>query len=296
LASLLAAFGAAAWLTPQAQAQPPAILLVERADARGQALGHLLEAQLKGKVQFRSLSYSEEQLGDPIFKGRLVASLAAAELVIPVGDASTNLALAELEETPVYFAGAAIVTGSDLANAGVGGLLSYSPADVLAAFPQAWKRKAGLLYSPGYEGVVKIIQAAAKEAGVHLTARSVAKLQDLPAAAQAVMSSSRVVWVLGDPMFSRGAGFTYLTELSLSRDVALVGADPLEVRRGAVFCSQGRDEALALQASQGIVRLLSERKPHGVSAAAAGGLIIFNRRLAARDGLTPLTSSWVEVR
>lgn len=287
-------FGAA----PLARAAqlPTAVLVVEEGDVVGQHLGRLVERRLQGEVRIRWIVYSETELADSIYKGKFLATLQAARLVVAIGDDSALLALAEVEETPVYFVSSQ-VPGSALAEGHVSGLLSYSAQDALAAMPAAWKSGLDLLYSPGYEPAVEEIRAAAKAAGFDLIPRRVGRRRELPAVVRTLLGSARAVWLLGDPMLSRGAGFEFLSEQTLSRSVPLVGAGFWEVKNGAVFCSRGRPEALARQASRTIAGLMAGRPAQPrLELAEPGGSILYNKSLAAHFGLSPRPPVWQEIQ
>lgn len=280
-----------------ATAQPPmAVLVVEEGNARSQAVGRMLEKELDRRVQLRRLSYSARGLEDPITRGKLLATLAAARLIVAIGNEPTALVLGELEDTPVYFVDASLVSGADLGRPEIGGLLSYSQEDVLRAIPGAWRVGLGLLYSPGYEPVVERIRASAREAGVKLLVGRVDRRKDLPLVAARLMDTAKSLWVLGDPILSRDAGFEFLAERSLAQGLPLVGSGPWEVHGGAVFCSQAGREALARKASERIVGLMEKGPGSGsrVDFAPSGGRLLFHRRLAERFGLSPKAPDWEE--
>jgi len=294
-AALLATALSTGWTAP-AQSKGSELLVVDRSDKAGEALGRLMESRLKGRIELRSVSYARDQLADPIYKGKILATLASSRLVIPIGNGPTGFVLGEFDEAPVYFVDASAIPGARLSGPYVGGLLSYSAADVLGALPAAWKRRVGLLYTPGYEGVVRSVRALARAQGVELVERRVARAQDLAAAGRGVIVSASAVWVLGDPLFTREAGLEFLSELALSRGIPLIGSGQEEVRAGAVMCSRGNPETMARQASDGIIRRLAAGEPPAVSTVDAGGTFLYNRALASRYGLAIGSAAWVESR
>lgn len=281
-----------------AAAEPmPMVLMVEESDVTGQALGRLLEAQLKDKAQMRWVSYSAESLGDPLYKGKLLAALTASRLVVSVGNQPTSLAFMELEDIPIYFVGATLISGSGLLGPQVGGIFGYSTEDTLGAVPKKWKRGVGLLYGPGYDDLAAGIAAEAKAAGIHLLERRVARITQMPKILDALIPEVQAVWILGDPALSRGAGFEFLVEESLKKNMPLIGSDIWSVKRGAVFCSLAKPQLLAEKASQNIMSLL-EKGPVGprVEMGPAGGQIIYHPGLAARFHLRPQGPAWTAAR
>lgn len=280
---------------PTAAAAAPAVaILVDGADGDSQALGRLLANDLKKEhVDFQWLDYAAEKRGDPIYKGKLLASLAAAPLVVSVGDEATSLALDELEDTPIYFMGTSLAPGAEMSGTEVSGLFSYSAQDVLAAIPAKWKRSLGLLYSPGYEPVVGRIRTLAKVSGVNLLERKVARPEDIPQAARDLFGHSQAVWVLGDPMLSRGAGFSFLVEGSLAQGVPVIGSGPWEVKHGAVFCSRATNESLAQEASTSIASLVETGKRESrIDSAPNEGTILYHPGMAKRFHLSPMAPAW----
>lgn len=286
--ALLSGVGLMALAAPLA-AQAQVVILVAGDDPASQAVARDVRGALLPQVDSRWLEFTGGELGDPIAKGRLVASLQASRLVVSVGDSATRVALSEVEDTPVYFISSS-APGKALGRAGVSGLLTYSAGDVLAAGPASWKRGLGLLYTPGYRTIAERIHAEARQAGVSLLARSVSAERDIPSGGRELLGSAKAVWVLGDPLLSEGAGFTFLVEQSLARDVPLIGAGPAQVAAGAAFCSQAPARTLATAAAAAIDAQLRGEAGE-VRLAPSTGRIIFDPALRARFGLRP-TASW----
>jgi hypothetical protein len=297
MTTLLAVLGLAACLARPAAADsaPLVTIIVDRADAEGQALGRQLAKRLKDRADVQWLDYSASSRGNPVEKGRLLASMAAAGLIVPVGNEPTSFALDELEDTPVYFVDASAAPGGEISNAKVSGLFSYSAQDVLAAVPGSWKRGLGILYSPGYEPLVAQIRTLAKSSGVVLFERRAARPSDIPPAAQDLLGRAKAIWVLGDPLLSRGPGFAYLVERSLAQGVPLIGSGEFEVKSGAVYCSRADKSALAERAAMGIDLLLEKGTiDPRIDTAPGGGTIFYRPGLAKRFGLSPSAPAWQE--
>lgn len=282
--------GLGAFVGPAAAA-PPAMLVIEQQDARARKLAALIAQRLEGQVSLRQVEYSEPEMGDPIYKGRLVARLESAAIVIGVGDDASRFVTREVENGRLYFV-SALARGTALSEPRVSGVFTYSIDDLLGALPSGWKSDLGLLYTPGYEPIVAQIRARSRQLGARLQERRVSRAGEIPQAARALMASSRAVWVLGDPVLSRGAGFEYLVEQSLAQAVPLIGAGEAQVAQGAALCSRASDAALAAKASRGIAALLSGQSRQRFDDSDAGGAIVYNRSLSARFKLSPRGAAW----
>lgn len=264
---------------------------MSKAESDGQHLARLLETELQGKVALRRVSYSDRELADPIAKGRLVASLESAKLVVALGDESSRLVLGEVENARVYFV-AASASGQTLRGGSVSCLFTYSAEDLLRALPEKAKRGVLVLYTPGYEPLLPEIKAAAAKAGAQVTAKSVAGRRQLPDAVRDTEDMTKAIWVLGDPILDEGASFEFLTERALALGLPLMTAAAGRVARGAALASVAAPESLTRRAAQAIAALAAGGKAGGLALAPAGGPIIYNAALKDRLGLSPRAPQW----
>lgn len=203
-------------------------LLVEaRPELSASALG------LAEREGLRLRRFEARELNDPIVSGRLQARLQVSDGVIVVGFDAAAWASRELEGVRLHFAGGmSRVSGAALTARGWSGELSTGVRMIELARSEGWKR-VGVLYAPGFEGVLPALRQAAAAKGVTLEARAVAGRQAIPEAAQALAKACNALWVLGDPILTTGAGFDYLVELSLSRRLPLLAPEPSMVDSGA---------------------------------------------------------------
>lgn len=269
-------------------------MFVEKGSVSDQALGRDVQERLARKGAVRRVEFVPSQLSDPIAKGRLLATMQAAPLVVSVGDQATSFAAAELERTRVYFV-AAVVPGAALKSPSLFGTFSYNAEDLIGALPADWRRGLGLLFTPGYEPVAAALRAAASARGAALVEKRVARLKDLPGALEG-LSRARAVLVVGDPLLVEGAGFEYLSEVLLARGVPLIATRAAEVRRGALLCSRAAPAALAGAVSEDAWRLASgEPREPRVVLAPPGGEILYHPALGRRFGLEP-RRGWRQVR
>lgn len=233
-------------------------------------------------------------LTDPIRKGRLLSAIGGAELVVPVGDAALAFLLAESAGSRSFFVGAAHAPGRHLAASRLGGIFAYSAEDllsVLAARPEA--RRVGLLYTPGYEPVVRVIRAAAARRGVAIQAVLITRPSALPGSLRALSGRVGALWALGDPALSEGAAFEYLVEFALHERLLLLGASAEEVRRGALLASEA-DQALLLRAGAVELRRILHEAPTApyFGTGPAGGSLIGHPALLRRYGIDPVGLPW----
>lgn len=177
--------------------------------------------------------FEARELTDPIASGRLQARLQVSDGVIVVGFDASAWASRELEGVRLHFAGGmSRVSGAALKARGWSGELSSGVRMLEFARAEGWKR-VGVLYAPGFEGVLPALRQAAAAKGVALETRVVAGRQAIPEAAQALADTCSALWVLGDPILTTGAGFDYLVGLSLSRRLPLLAPEPSMVDSGA---------------------------------------------------------------
>ncbi|MBI3548609.1 MAG: hypothetical protein HY078_06100 [Elusimicrobia bacterium] len=283
----------------QAAGTPTVVVFLEQDDERSQRIGGIVQSRLKEKADVRWFPYSTENMSNPIYRGRLIASLSHAQLVVAIGDNPTGLVLGELDETPVYFIGVSLISGTLMQSPRISGLMNYSADDVFANMPKAWSRGFGILYTPGYEPVVDSIKAAARLAGVTIHERRVAQRGALPQSAESLMEDSPAIWVLGDPLLVREASFEFLIERSLAERVPLVSPSASATRQGAVFHSQAKAEDLAARASKNILALLktgtTDPRPR-IDLPPSGGLLLYHQAAAQRFGLAPKPPTWVKLQ
>lgn len=280
--ALLCAFLAPA--AARAEAPDRVAFVVADSERAGRAIFEKVSRALGPEAEVSRYRLHEDQLSDPIKKGRLLAELANRDLVVAVGDEATDFAARELaEDVPLYFVGAAVVEGRRLQSRAVTGVLSYNVDVLLDAVKSLGLGPVGLAYTPGYEPVVEWIRRGAAERRILLTEKRVDGLKDLAPAIRGLASRSRALWVLGDPMLVRGAGFEFVAERALSTDEAIIGVDEWGVRRGVFLAYEPSTDALSAAARAGIARALKG----GAAAlrleqAPAGGTVLLNGPLAQK--------------
>jgi hypothetical protein len=240
---------------------------------------------------------SPDEDADPIAKGRLLADLAERDLVVPVGDRATAFVTGELEGSSACFVGAGAVDGAALSGGAVGGVFSYSVSDLLDAVRDLGVPALGVVYTPGYEPVAGWIRTGAAARGLRVAERRVAAPRDLPAAARAVIGPGQAVWIVGDPLLIRGAGFEYLRERALSLRVPLIASDPWAVRHGALLAYEASPRSEAERAVAVAASMLSgPAAPAPLRPAPRGGVVLVNAVLARKWGLAAAGHGWRPVR
>ncbi len=266
------------------------VLLIDRASPSDQAMSQLLEQKLKVGGKIRRVEFDAALIANPISKGRILATLQTAGLVITIGDQASAFAARELDDTRIYFIGATLAKGADLKSSEVSGIFAYSPEDVLDALPASLKSGVGLLFTPGYEPVAKRIEDAAKGKGVAVQQKVVTNLKGLSSATEQLLGSAKTIWVLGDPLLVSEAGFSYLVEETLGRNIALIGPGAAQVREGALLCSGiGTPDAVAQTAADALRPMIESKdyKQPEARTAPPGGDVFYQPALGRKFGLTP---------
>ncbi|MBI2384454.1 MAG: hypothetical protein HYV14_00415 [Elusimicrobia bacterium] len=277
-------------LTPPSSAAAPApravTVVVGRADA---PLLRKLTAAARGRAALSVHSLKPNESADPIEKGRLLASLASMDLIVAVGDEATAFVTRELEDAPVYFVGAGLVPGERLSSPSVSGLFSYSVESLLDAVEAMLPGTLGLAYTPGYEPVAAWIRKGAAERGLPLSERRIASLKELAPAVRDLLETSRAIWVVGDPMLVRGAGFEFLRERSLSRGVPMIANGPWEVRQGALLAFEPEAVGLSSRAAEMLGSILDgELAPEErLQSAPREGALLLNGALVDKWNISP---------
>jgi ABC-type uncharacterized transport system substrate-binding protein len=253
------------------------------------------------KPRERLLTYElrDVQRNDPIAKGRLLAALQTCDLVVAVGNGATEFAVHELEDVPVYFVDATVVPGRSLEAASVSGLFGYSVEDLLDAVKLLHLGRLGLAYTPGYEPLADLVRQGADARGVPVVARKISSSKELAPAVRALLDRARVIWLAGDPLLMRGAGFEFIQENALSAAIPLVGGGPWSVSHGALLGSAPNEAQQEAEAVRTIDSILERRPGTGprLKPAARGGVILLNASLAAKWKLrAPEGARWRRVR
>jgi ABC-type uncharacterized transport system substrate-binding protein len=221
-------------------------------------------------------------------KGRFLAEAANADLIISIGDPSAQLISAELEDIDTFFISAGALSGNTLAQPNVAGILSYSPEETIrvaqALLPDL--RVVGALYTPGYEGVVSNMEAAAQKAGITLTRYQVKTTKEIGPKTRNLVSGSDLLWVAGDPLLTQDLIFSYVLQQALQFKKPVVTPLSALVGKGALFCTVPDDEMMSRQSSLFLAQILAAGlvfpKEGRIQPGPSEGFVIINRQLADR--------------
>lgn len=206
--------------------------------------------------------------GDPIEKGRLLASVQAADRVVAAarGKACGWLAQ-EVDGPPIHC------------------ILPYDAGQVLDfARAVGWRRVAAV-HMTGYEKVYARLRAHARARDIELVAVRVDRIKELPEALPRALKNVHAVWILGDPLLTEGAAFEYLVNTSLSKMIPLIGPGSDIVARGAFL---GADSDLAAMIRHAVVVANAAAKgaaPEDGAEEVPGGRLVVNQVLARRWGV-----------
>ena len=272
-------------------AEPPQrriALVIDAADPAERGLFDKLAAVYRGRASVSLYELDDAHISDPIKKGRVLSALETSDLIVAVGDGATEFAAREVEDVPVYFVDATVVAGRRLASPSVTGLFSYSVESLLDAIKALHLGAVGVAFTPGYEPVADWIRTGAAARGLDIVVKRVATPKDLAPAVRGLLERTHSIWVVGDPLLVRGAGFEFIRERTLSLNVPVVGPGEWDVERGALLGYQANPADQAAAAERSIDQLLrhGEAGPR-LSPAPRGGDLLLNATLAEKWDLAP---------
>lgn len=302
---MLTRFIAIVWLVVAAAAgaaDSPPVTIVVLADSGGVDPGPMVEGLRSAAGEGARVTLYRLPRGgtiSPIDRGRLLARVQSADLIVTIADRATEFILAERERIPVFFVGAAsLVRGQALGSPDVAGILPYNVGHSLDVVKGLGLSPLGLAYTPGFAPVARQIEAEAEARGVPVIRKPVSVRREVGPALRELTRAARVVWVLGDPLLTRGAGYDLLVEEALAADVAVLAPHRQEVEQGALLAFEPEWTSLAGSAVEGVRRRLagdSTDDPRVISAPATGTFVI-NRVLGARwKSALPAGVKWREL-
>ncbi len=248
-------------LAPPASAAKITLIVADAEQARAAS------ARAGPDVSVRA--FDRISLGDPIEKGRLLASVQGADRVVSAtrGKACGWLTH-EIDGTPVDC------------------VMPYDAIQVLDFARAAGWRRVAVVHRTGYEKVYARLNARARERGIVLVAVRVDGIRELPEALPRVLKTVQAVWILGDPLLTEGAAFDYLVESTLARRVPLIGPGADLVARG-VFLGADSDLSAMTRHAVGLANAAAKgAAPEDGAEEVPGGRLVVNRVLARRWGVS----------
>jgi ABC-type uncharacterized transport system substrate-binding protein len=262
--------------------------VIDTGDRAERGLFDALAAAYRSRASVSLRVLDEAAIANPIAKGKLLADLENNDLVVAVGDGATEFAVRELEDVPVYFVDATIVAGSRLASSSVAGLFSYSIDGLLDAVKALRLGAVGVAYTPGYEPVAEWIRIGAASRGLEIVEKKISAPKDIAPAVRGLLERTRAIWVVGDPLLMRGAGFEFIRERTLSLNVPVIGGGEVDVRRGSLLGYRAVLADQAAAAEKAIDRLLRRglAEPR-LNPAPPGGTLLLNATLAGKWKIEP---------
>lgn len=284
LAGLLAALAAATSLAaPRARG---VAVVMDSAEAAARPEMETITRTLRSRPDASYYELAPGVRADPIGRGRLLAELEARELVVAVGDDAAEFATRELTDVPVHFVDVRLIRGERLEASSVSGCFAYNVESLLDAVSRLRLGRVGLAYTPGYEPVAGWIREGAAARGLAYSESVIGSPPELAPAVRALLESSRAIWVIGDPLLARGAGFEFLRERALSRRVAIITPEPWDVSRGALLAFTGDADPIARQAAASVDAALRGRidARDRLQPAPARGSLLINGTLADKWG------------
>lgn len=256
---LVAAFLA---LPPPAGAAAGQVTLIVSTAAQARAAARLVRPGVA------VLAFDSLRLGDPIERGRIVASLQAADRVISAtGGRACGWLGREVEGVPIQC------------------FMPYNAPQVLDFARSAGWRRIAAVHITGYENIFARLRSLARERGIELAAVKVDRLQELTAALPPAIRGANAVWIVGDPLFTQGPAFDYLVETSLTRRVPLIAPGFEQLSHGVFLGAENDAESLGRMAISA-ANAAAAGEPAGETVSEApGGRLQVNKVLARRWGV-----------
>lgn len=262
--------------------------MLDAADPGERGLFERLARNYASRASVSMYELDASRMTDPIAKGKVLAELEARDLVVAVGDGATEFTARELEDVPVYFVDATMVDGRRLQSASVTGLFSYSVDALLDAAKALRLSNIGLVFTPGYEPVASWIRGGAVLRGMNVVEKRIDAPRELPPAVRGLLDKARAVWVVGDPLLARGAGYDLIREQTLSAGVPMIMNGEWGVRRGALLGHRSDPDDQAAAAGHRIDEALrGAEPPQRLHPAPRGGETLYNSVLFRKWRLEP---------
>ena len=238
------------------------------------------------KIQIHNLK--GVNFSHPVQKGRFLAQIANADLVIPIGDSAAQMIEKELDELPTFFIASAALSGPYLSRRHVSGILSYSPEETVqvatALLPHL--KAIGVLFTPGYEPVVIKMKSASQKMGLTLAAHPVRSRKDVSPLARRLAADVDLIWIVGDPLLTHDLIFLYLIQESFQFKTPVAGPVRELIKKGGLFCTIPDKEMLAHSAAQALGQLLQTngtlKEPSRIQFADKKGVVLINSQLAKK--------------
>lgn len=251
----------------------------------------ILKRNLEVDHQVRVYTLGESERFNPVAKGRFLAQVSTGDWVIPIGDPATQVIADELDNLPTFFVNAATLRGGYLSQQRVSGVLAYSFEQNLRVakllLPQL--KTVGLLYSPGYEGLMEKMKASIHANGVEAVEELVTSRKEVGPAVRSLVARCDLLWIMGDPLLTQGLAFEYLLQISLPQKKPLFSPVPELVAEGALFCVQADPQKVAHAAAIALGKLLGGGLPEALriqQIPGPGGSLLLNRRLCEKWNLS----------
>jgi ABC-type uncharacterized transport system substrate-binding protein len=235
---------------------------------------------------YRVVELSRGTLSDPIRRGRLEYAIGLADVVVPVGAAAADFVLQVNEGALVYFVGGADLSGRELDNPKVGGVLDYDIAGLTALAASEWPTRLGVAYTAGFEPLIDQVREAAEKRGVSVAERRLTGDSKADAASLGeLLREAPALWIFGRDL-NDGPAFEDLLRRARDANVALIAAGPEQVQKGALLCEEAIPGPLAEAAAAGLKSILKGARlalpSPRIASGPSGGEFVISRSAAER--------------
>jgi ABC-type uncharacterized transport system substrate-binding protein len=226
-----------------------------------------------------------------IERGRFLARIAGADLVVPLGSNAASFIADEIEDAKTFFVGGGSLSGEYLRLSNIAGILPYDPDEVVRVIKglRPGIRTIGIASTRGYEPIVAEVRSAAQTSGLRIVEATILARKDVGPAIRTLASSADVLWLLGDPIVGSGAGLQLVVESALSLRKPVVGSSRRQIDAGALFYVAPDPVALGLLTDRSIREIVAGgfRFPsRRIVTGPSGGTVTYHGPLAERLGVS----------
>ncbi len=254
------------------QTKPSVVVILKTRDIEPYrlALAGFKSALEDHKIDFSIKEYSLEDKNEA--KDAIIASAKSdnPSLILTIGTGATELAKANIKDTPIVFSmvlnpvSSGVVksmqsSGSNLTGASMDISAKRQLEIFKSLLPRA--KRFGVLYNPAETGV--IIEEAKQDArglGIELVAFPIMSEKDIPVVMEGVEKKIDALWAVADSSVFTPASTQYILLYTLRNGIPFMGLSSAYVKAGALFAVIWDYEDIGRQSGELAAQILSQGK------------------------------------